>query len=87
MLLLLLFPSAINFKIVDCEAYRLYRAQCHSIHLFLHDRAGTFASLLYKGKMLSVCLYFFWHTLCSVVSTRIDARFARNEVPVFGDHA
>ena len=34
-----------------------HRAQCVSNHLLLHDRAGTFASLLYKAeKCLSVRL-------------------------------
>ena len=55
-------------------------AQC------LHDRAGTFASLLYKNEKPSVCPHFFRYDGCSVVSTRIDARYARYEAPVFADH-
>ena len=33
-----------------------HRAQCVSNHLLLHDRAGTFASLLYKAEKPSVRL-------------------------------
>ena len=38
--------------------------------------------------MLSVCLSVrtFWHARSSVVSPRIDARFARNEAPIIGEH-
>ena len=69
----------------------IYRAQCHcNIHLLLHDRAGTSASLLlYKDEKPSVCLSVgtFWHARSSAVSPRIYARFARNEAPVLGEHA
>ena len=35
----------------------IYRDQCHcNIHLLLHDRAGTSASLLYKDEKPSVCV-------------------------------
>ena len=38
--------------------------------------------------MLSVCLSVrtFWHARSFVVSPRIDARFARKEAPVLGEH-
>ena len=53
---------------------------------YLHDRAGTFASLLYKDEMLSVCPHFFRHARSSVVSQRIDARLTRNEAHALGEH-
>ena len=45
--------------------------------------------LLYKDEMLSVCLSVrtFWHARSSAVSSRIDARFARNEAPLLGEQA
>jgi len=46
------------------------------LHLTLHDRAGTFASLLYKDKRLSVFLsvcIFCCHTANSVISALIDS--------------
>ena len=67
----------------------VYRAQCHcNIHLLLHDRAGTSASLLYKDEKPSVCLSVgtFWHARSFAVSPRIRAKFALNEAPVLGEH-
>ena len=44
--------------------------------------------LLYKDKMLSVCLSVstFWHARSFAVSPRIRAKFARNEAPILGEH-
>ena len=43
-----------------CYSYSCGTIQYNCLHYysytFLHDRAGTFASLLYKAEMLSVCL-------------------------------
>ena len=41
-------------------------------HLLLHDRAGTFASLLYKAEKPSVCLR---HGIISEVSAWVDLGF------------
>ena len=54
---------------------KLYRAQCHcNIHLFLHDRAGTSASLLYKDEKPSVCLSVrtFFVTLITLPSSDVS---------------
>ena len=54
-----------------------HRAQCVSNRLLLHDRAGTFASLLYKAEKPSVrpsvCLR---HRIISVVPAWIDLGLA-----------
>ena len=56
--------------------------------MHLRDRAGTFASLLYKAEKPSVCLSVctFWHADISSMSARIDTGLAQNESCVFEDH-
>ena len=51
----------------------------------------SYFSRIYKDEKPSVYMSvglsaLFRHALSSVVSTRIAARYARNEAPVFGDH-
>ena len=55
-----------------------HRAQCVGICVLLHDRAGTFASLLYKAEKPSVCP----SRSYLAFSAWIDMRFARNEAPI-----
>ena len=62
------------------------RAQCISICLLLHDRAGTLASLLYKAEKPSVCPSVRLSRRCLAISAWIDIRFARNEALILGEH-
>ena len=58
------------------------KAEAFSIHSVL-----ILLSTIQRRKP-SVCLSaLFRHALYSVVSTRIDTKFARNKAPIFGDHA
>ena len=57
--------------------------------MYLHDRAGTLASLLYKAEKPSVCLsvcLHFWHADNSAVFASIETGLARNESCVFKQH-
>ena len=53
--------------------------------MHLHDRAGTFASLLYKAEKPSVrpSVCSFWHAHNSAVSASIETGLARNQSYVF----
>ena len=59
-----------------------HRAQCVGIHPLLHDRAGIFASLLYKAKKPSVCPSVCLSRRYLAIYAWIDLRFARNEAPI-----
>ena len=56
--------------------------------MYLHDRAGTLASLLYKAEKPSVRLAVlsFWHAVNSAVCALIETEHARNERGVFEEH-
>ena len=55
------------------------------VYGFLHDRAGTFASLLYKAEKPSVCLSD-RHADISAVSAWIDVGLPPNESCVLWNH-
>ena len=59
----------------------------HHCHEHMHKHQYS-CILLYKDEMLSVPSVgsFFRHARSSVVSQRIDARLARYEAPVLGEH-
>ena len=60
-------------------------AKCSLILRQLHDRAGTFASLLYKAEKSSVCLSVrtFLTVSFSAMAAWIDVRLARRDSYVF----
>ena len=55
-----------------------------AIHLLLHDRAGTLASLLYKAEkpFLRPSVRSFLVEWISVVGARIGVKLTRKEAPV-----
>ena len=65
---------------------RAPKAQSYGTRHSLHDRAVTFASLLYKAEKPSVRPSVHpsrWHL---AISPWIDIKFARYEAPVLGEH-
>ena len=54
--------------------------------LHLHDRAGTFASLLYKAEKPSVCPSVCPSRWYLAIFAWIDIRLARNKAPILGEH-
>ena len=68
---------------------RAPKARSYGTGHSLHDRAGTFASLLYTAEKPSVCPSVRPHFLVEwifAVDARIHVKLARNEAPVFWEH-